>query len=94
MIRINVKPSSVVSLNVEKNKIGLGVSKAVIVSGEREGYEGAYEVTPKVEAQTLNTANKFLRKDVSIFGIPFFDVSNESGGSTVYIGTEVFTDGN
>lgn len=94
MIRIKVKPSNEVSLRVERDKIGLSVSKAAIVSGERDGYEGSYEVTPKVEAQTLPTANKFLRKDVSVFAIPFFDVGNESGGSTIYIGTEVISDGN
>ena len=52
-----------------------------------EEFEGDYEVTPKVEAQTLQTRNKLMKADVSIKEIPFFDVSNTSGGSTVYIGT-------
>lgn len=54
-----------------------------------EVYEGAYTVTPKVEAQTLLTANKFLQDDVSVHGVPFYEVSNTSGGNTVYIASEV-----
>ena len=52
-------------------------------------YTGAYDVTPKVHAQTLPTAEKYLSKDVTIKKIPYFEVSNNSGGETVYIGNEV-----
>ena len=56
---------------------------------EVDYYEGAYEVTPKIEMQQLETKQKFLTDDIKIGGIPFFNVSNTSGGSTVYIGKEV-----
>ena len=52
-------------------------------------YEGSYLVTPKIEAQVLPTAKKYLENDVTIKEIPFFEVSNTSGGNTVYIGNEV-----
>lgn len=53
-------------------------------------YIGPYEVTPNVkEQQILNTTDRVLHKDVTIKEIPYFDVSNTSGGSTVYIGSEV-----
>lgn len=52
-------------------------------------YEGDYEVIPKVDAQTMPTKDKVLVNDVTIKAIPFFNVSNTSGGNTVYIGTEV-----
>ena len=52
-----------------------------------ELYEGDYAVTPKIDEQTIPTKDKFLVKDVTINPIPYFDVSNTSGGSTVYIGT-------
>lgn len=52
-------------------------------------YEGEYEVTPKVSEQTLPTAQKLMSDDVTIKSIPFFNVGNTSGGSTVYIGNEV-----
>ena len=52
-------------------------------------YEGDYVVTPKVVEQTMPTQDKVMLRDVTIKSIPFFDVSNTSGGSTVYIGSEV-----
>ena len=48
-------------------------------------YKGPYEVIPKVEAQTLDTAGKLMRKDVEVYAVPYFEVSNTTGGSTVYI---------
>jgi hypothetical protein len=50
-------------------------------------YEGDYVVTPQAEGQVLKTAQKLMRDDVTIEAIPFFEVSNNSGGTTVYIGT-------
>ena len=61
----------------------------VTVTGDVDPYEGEYVITPKVEAQTMPTAQKLMTKDVTIKAIPYFDVSNSSGGSTVYIAKEV-----
>ena len=52
-------------------------------------YDGDYMVTPKVIAQTMPTKDKVLVDDVHIASIPYFDVSNNSGGSTVYIAKEI-----
>jgi hypothetical protein len=52
-------------------------------------YQGEYNVTPKIVEQTLPTKEKLLLEDMTIKAIPFFNVSNTSGGSTVYIGKEV-----
>ena len=68
------------------------ISKATVYNsydGDCEEYEGAYEVTPKVEQQTLPTKDKHMTDDVTIKSIPFFSVSNETGGNTVYIAREV-----
>lgn len=58
-------------------------------TGEHDIYEGDYIVTPKVAQQTLPTAQKLMEADVLVKAIPFFNTSNTSGGSTVYIGNEV-----
>ena len=58
-----------------------------VIGGQR--YEGEYSVIPKVESQTIPTKNKVLTDDMKIESIPFFKVSNNSGGNTVYIGNEV-----
>lgn len=52
-------------------------------------YDGDYTVTPKVEKQELATRQKFLTEDVKIKEIPFFEVSNNEGGQTVFIGKEL-----
>lgn len=52
-------------------------------------YEGKYDVTPAFDAQVLETKDKYLRDDVQINAIPIIRVSNTSGGTTVFIATEV-----
>lgn len=52
-------------------------------------YEGDYNVTPKVTPQSLPTAEKFMEQDVLVKSIPYYDVSNTAGGSSVYIGSEL-----
>lgn len=52
-------------------------------------YDGPYEATPKVEAQTLQTAKKLMTDDVTVHGVPFYEVSNDQGGNTVYIAKEL-----
>ena len=54
-----------------------------------EPYDGDYIVTPKVTEQTLPTKDKILLDNVFIKSVPFYDVANSSGGSTVYIANEV-----
>lgn len=54
-----------------------------------EPYTGDYVMTPKTKEQTMQTKDKVMTDDVTIKSIPFFNVSNNSGGSTVYIGDEV-----
>lgn len=52
-------------------------------------YGGPYEAIPKVEAQTLHTAKKLMTDDVTVHGVPFYEVSNDQGGNTVYIAKEL-----
>lgn len=52
-------------------------------------YDGPYEAIPKVEAQTLPTAKKLMTDDVTVHGVPFYEVSNAHGGNTVYIAKEL-----
>ena len=65
--------------------IGNGIVK---VDGSTDPYLGEYEVTPKVDAQTMPCAGKKMLKDVDIKAIPFFETSNEAG-TTVYIAAEI-----
>ena len=52
-------------------------------------YGGPYEVTPSAESDiVLATKKKSMLDDVTVFKIPYYETSNESG-YTVYIGNEV-----
>ena len=54
-----------------------------------ETYEGEYEVTPTVDGMVLPTNNKVMTDDLTVKAIPFYNVSNTSGGSTVFIGSDL-----
>ena len=50
-----------------------------------EPYAGPYDVVPKTEGQTLETADKLMVQDVTVQAIPFYKTSNQSGGYTATI---------
>lgn len=54
-----------------------------------ETYNGEYEVTPTPEQQVLQTAFRYMEDNVTVKSIPFFETSNQTGGNTVYIASEV-----
>lgn len=57
-------------------------------------YEGDYEVTPSMKNDiTLETAKKLMTDNVTVKKIPRYDVSNEAGGTTVYIATKEVQNG-
>lgn len=50
-------------------------------------YEGEYEIIPSLaEDITLETAKKVMTDDVTVRKLPRYDVANEAGGTTVYLG--------
>lgn len=50
-----------------------------------EDYAGAYNVIPKIETQSLPTADKHLTDNVTVEAIPYYEVSNQKG-KTIIIG--------
>lgn len=51
-----------------------------------ETYKGSYEVTPKIKPQIVDTKNKTMTNDITVKGIPAYEVSNTFGGTTFVIG--------
>ena len=49
-------------------------------------YDGSYEVTPRLYAQSLDTDGKLMDDDVTVHEIPVTRTSNPQGGQTVLIG--------
>ena len=58
------------------------------VTAQIQPYTGSYEITPKVAEQKLATKSKYMKDDVTVNGVPYFQTSNEYG-DTVYIASEV-----
>lgn len=56
--------------------------------GKLPYYKGDYQVTPKVTDVVLPTKNKSMSDDVTVFQIPYKEVDNPQGGTTVTIGLE------
>lgn len=78
-----------IELLVETQEFILDVEPAVTVNSGGDPYLGVYEVTPKLDQETvLKTAKKVLSKDVTVKKIPQYEVSNEAGGTTFIIGEE------
>lgn len=84
-VGINAKfNSSTVSLDADFADL-----QKVTVREDVIPYTGDYSITPKVDAQTIPTAQKFMASDMEIKAIPYFETSNNYDGETVYIGSEV-----
>lgn len=57
-----------------------------IVAEDVERYRGDYEVTPTADGLTLPTEKKLMTNNLEVNPIPFYQVGNNSGGQTIYIG--------
>lgn len=57
-----------------------------IIGGAYPVYEGPYVVTPKVVEQEFDTDHKSMKDDLLVEAIPFVEVSNIYGGTTITIG--------
>lgn len=51
-------------------------------------YDGAIDIVPSSEAQTLPTQDTIVKDDIEVEAIPFYMSTNPSGGYTVVIGRE------
>lgn len=71
---------------VEDTVLTVELSSELVITGSYERYEGAYTVIPSSAAQTLYTADKYVSNNINVREIPYAEVSNGAGGSTVTIG--------
>lgn len=91
MIKVTVHPQPIVSVGVAADasmKVNVG-STTMVAPSKLEQYTGPYEVVPKVNSQTLSTARKMMRDDITVREVPYYEVSNQFGGNTVYIAKEL-----
>ncbi len=73
------------SVTASRQVIPMSLGAAYItIAGEE--YDGAYEVIPRLYAQSLDTDGKLMRDDVTVYEIPVTRTTNPHGGQTVLIG--------
>lgn len=60
----------------------------VLISTDYDNFNGDYEVTPKINSQTIETKNKLMYEDLIVKSIPYYEVSNTQGRVTIIIGGE------
>lgn len=58
--------------------------EVTVIHTDYDPYTGPYDVIPKTESQTLLTKDKNMTDDVTIYEIPYAEVSN-TYGTTVTI---------
>lgn len=51
-------------------------------------YEGSYEIDPLKREQILPTMSRVMLRDLKVFGIYYYEVTNGNGGKTVTIGRD------
>lgn len=76
----------------EEPTINFTLEQAIEIT-HNEYYQGEYVVTPKMfEGTVLLTKDKTMVDDVTVLEVPFYEVTNETGGTTVYIATEGYNE--
>lgn len=91
IIDANVEIEDVdIHINMQEEALNadFGIITERIIQGDTQIYKGEYEVTPKVSKQYLETAQKYLTKNVTVNEIPLYETDNQKG-TTIYIGDKV-----
>lgn len=94
-LKVSIQPISPIDISIENNSIDISIenipiiecsSNKMIVEDIWPVYGGEYQVGPNAtEDQILITANTRLTDNIVINKIPYYEVSNNAGGTTVSI---------
>ena len=82
VVALNMQTPAPVGLRAEGPE-QVSMTLSVMGGGGAGWYEGPYEVTPRRAEQTLGTAKKVMREDVTVHEIPWWETSNPYG--TTYV---------
>lgn len=88
VVKVNLKPTEeeiTVSIDPDESEIDVSLFAGETIDVEHPDYEGPYEITPRVDAQSMDTHGKAMTQDVTVLAIPVYEVSNEYG-TTINIG--------
>lgn len=90
MIRVRVLPAERVKVGVAVSGcVNVHIPAQIVKSGDYPDYAGPYAVTPMAAAQRMETKDTHMTDDVTVREIPYYEVSNPQGGTTIVIGGEI-----
>lgn len=87
---IRAGPNFAVKFGSTDQTFRAGFTAFQTVTGTNPEYTGPTTVTPSGSVQTLPTAKRLMRQDVTVKKIPQYEVSNDYGGYTLIIGDEYY----
>ena len=88
-LTINNKKNIDLDINNGKSVNSGGLEDSVFTY-QAPVYNGEYNIIPKAyEEQVLQTKEKTLLENVTVQKVPYYEVSNSSGGNTVNIAIEI-----
>ena len=86
-VRLTIAPEPTVRLRIDP-EAGVDFAATEYIpyyATELPDWEGPYEVIPRVDAQVFGTNEHAMRADLTVTGVPYAEVTNESGGLTASI---------
>lgn len=89
MIDVQITPKRPrISINFNEEQKGITVDVGAPHSGgEYPTYTGPTTVKPEAfEMQILETEKKTVKENIVVLPIPYFETTNPSGGTTIFIG--------
>lgn len=89
-MKLTINDKKNIDLDINNGKsVNIGGLEDSIFTYQAPVYEGEYNVIPKAyEEQVLQTKEKTLLENVTVQKVPFYEISNAGGGTTVYIAEE------
>lgn len=77
-----------ISLEIQNESEEIEIKVESGTGGMYPYYEGAYQFVPKTTEMIIPTKQKSMKEDLTIYQIPYKEVSNPEGGKTITIGIE------
>lgn len=94
IVNVSTNSNNIIDVSVNNSSLNVNIGKYAIIFEDAEEYDGEYVVIPKAGIDVeLNTSKKFLKNNIIVKEIPYYETSNSAGGDTVYIGSEVMING-
>ena len=90
-MKLTINDKKNIDLDINNGKsVNIGGLEDSVFIYQAPVYNGEYNIIPKAyDEQVLQTKEKTLLENVTVQKVPYYEVSNSSGGNTVNIAIEI-----